>query len=370
MKTALLSLCLFAGGHGFANGKLFVKDGQVTGYKLQVFAQGVDLTEANMPLISFDAAHFFVREHEIGIDFRSLVGEDDPKAVWDGLSGWVKPAQIFPGQVMTFTEDKKEQTLTGTLLLFDLTEPVTRDNGTKPLPEAGFLLGRWYNPVARVYPQLTFTPQATDGEPADRRVLVTGPIHVGNRIAAYMWSLLLVLIALVLIFWYTRKMNNALGFLKTGDVYSLSRVQVAAWTFVVGWTVIAEGLLQISLPEIPGTLVVLMGLSLGTTVVQSTKENKARAQGEAPAAGDREGFLTEASEPSTDPEISLAKVQMLFWTVLMIAMFTWKTLMEGRLWPVPTEMVVLMGASQSGYLFKDLGATKAAPSKAREGAQP
>lgn len=42
---------------------------------------------------------------------------------------------------------------------------------------------------------------------------------------------------------------------------------------------------------------------------------------------------------------------MLFWTVLLIALFVWKSALEGSLWDVPEQLVALTGISQLGYLM-------------------
>ena len=47
-------------------------------------------------------------------------------------------------------------------------------------------------------------------------------------------------------------------------------------------------------------------------------------------------------------QISIAKAQMLFWTVLTLGLFFIKSLQESGLWAVPWEIVALMGMSQAG----------------------
>jgi len=48
--------------------------------------------------------------------------------------------------------------------------------------------------------------------------------------------------------------------------------------------------------------------------------------------------------------LSLARAQMVFWTVLTLFLFIVKSILDGNLWAVPWELVALMGLSQVGYL--------------------
>ena len=53
-----------------------------------------------------------------------------------------------------------------------------------------------------------------------------------------------------------------------------------------------------------------------------------------------------------------AKSQMLFWTILTIVIFFFKTTIDGILWDVPEELVILMGISQGGFLVRKQMAVK------------
>ena len=52
--------------------------------------------------------------------------------------------------------------------------------------------------------------------------------------------------------------------------------------------------------------------------------------------------------------MSLAKAQMLFWTVLLLVLFVAKSILDGAIWEVPWPLVALMGFSQAGYLAPKL----------------
>jgi hypothetical protein len=60
--------------------------------------------------------------------------------------------------------------------------------------------------------------------------------------------------------------------------------------------------------------------------------------------------LVRVFTPGQAPELSLAKAQMLFWTVLLLVLFVSKSILDGVVWEVPWALVALMGFSQAGYL--------------------
>jgi hypothetical protein len=62
-------------------------------------------------------------------------------------------------------------------------------------------------------------------------------------------------------------------------------------------------------------------------------------------------LITEnVSAQTGKPALSIAKFQMLVWTIISLTLFVAKSFMNGEIWPVPWELVVLMGISQTSYL--------------------
>jgi hypothetical protein len=57
-----------------------------------------------------------------------------------------------------------------------------------------------------------------------------------------------------------------------------------------------------------------------------------------------------AFEPGQISKLSLAKAQMMFWTLLLVVIFVSKSILDGVIWDVPWPLVALMGFSQAGYL--------------------
>ena len=92
-----------------------------------------------------------------------------------------------------------------------------------------------------------------------------------------------------------------------------------------------------------------MGLSLATGGI-SYVQTRGAAQPERPRRHFELWDLICASEKDGTVTLSIAKAQMLVWTVIVLCLFIIKSILEGVVWEVPWEMVTLMGLSQAGYL--------------------
>lgn len=125
------------------------------------------------------------------------------------------------------------------------------------------------------------------------------------------------------------------------------------------------GMLKLEVPDIPDTLVILMGMSLVTGGISYVKSGEKRIPGG-----------VETNKPETLPskvkisphlsdlvcivdhqgseQLSLARAQMVFWTGLTVFLFMVKSVLDGVLWDIPLEMVGLMGMSQAAYLSPKL----------------
>ena len=51
-------------------------------------------------------------------------------------------------------------------------------------------------------------------------------------------------------------------------------------------------------------------------------------------------------------DADLVKTQLLFWTAITLTIFVVKSVVEGELWDVPTQLLALMGISQAGFLTR------------------
>ena len=226
----------------------------------------------------------------------------------------------------------------GTLLLFSL-----RQYSLQP-----------YEILRQVKPVLIWD---NSEEPEEAYQAVGNLTNIGNDIPLLIFIVLIVgFCVAVIAIWSKRANKSALSLLLGNDGYlSLSRSQVAAWTIVVGGVVFGFGLLMLKVPNIPKSLVALMGLSLATGGIKHISVSKYKPKDITPKFS-LANLICEGVPDSDTPTTSLPKAQMLFWTVLMLYLFIIKSIADGTLWEVPWEMVALMGMSQAAYLSPHLTA--------------
>ncbi len=76
-------------------------------------------------------------------------------------------------------------------------------------------------------------------------------------------------------------------------------------------------------------------------------------------------MLTTEGDAAEGKTLSLSRLQMLFWTVIIIIMFIAKSIIAGLLWDIPWTLVALMGVSQLGYIGGKFGQTTQGPAATR-----
>jgi len=242
------------------------------------------------------------------------------------------PVLVVPNQQWTETYLGRQVTPTGTIVIFDT-------SGMSLFPKA----------MVRVRPLLVW----------DGGGCVLGPrdINVGDIRYAMAWTVAAVVVGIGLVLLLAGAEKNPMLLLTGVDGHlALSQTQIACWTIVVGSVVVGYGFIQREIPEIPASLIALMGASLATGGIayfQDAKKATAAAQvtGVQPIAHRWAwGDLIRIFPLDGPPELSLSKAQMLFWTVLLVMLFLSKSILEGGIWEVPWPLVALMGISQVGYL--------------------
>jgi hypothetical protein len=142
---------------------------------------------------------------------------------------------------------------------------------------------------------------------------------------------------------------------------SMALLQMGLWTIAVGSMVLAFGLLRLSVPDIPDTLIALMLFAAGTTTAgqyqSKVKMSKEKELKKIKKEDESEGNLSFwkhintmfYTEKNSDYP-SIAKIQVLLWTVITLTLFIHLSIKEGELWEVPSELVILMGISQATFL--------------------
>jgi hypothetical protein len=294
--------------------RLYMPDGQLKSHAIRVYVTR-DIPASQGPRLRLLRSHAVTKQ---------AVDEATP----------FEPGVVAPGQ--EWMEPIKDQDIrrTGTLLLFDLSHV---NFGLKAMK--------------RVMPVVTWTEGGTE-----RIVVGATEVNVGNIVAIIGWTTVIVGVALLIIVVLSRRVDNPLRLLSGVDGHlSLAQTQVACWTVVVGGVVLGYGLVRLEVPTIPPSLLVLMGASLATGGIayfrDAQKQKAAVAAGATPVPRPLELVdLVRVFTPGQAPELSLAKAQMLFWTVLLLVLFVVKSILDGVVWEVPWALVALMGFSQAGYL--------------------
>lgn len=295
--------------------RIYMPDGQLKSHSIRVFVTREILSNQNPRLR-------LLRSHAV-----------TKKAV-DEAALWV-PGIVAPGQEWIESVGDQQVRRTGTLLMFDISQI---DFGPKAM--------------LRVMPVVSWT------EDGNGRVAVgEREVNIGNIVAAMSWTVVVVGLAILVVLALSwRAGGNPLLLLTGVDGHlSLAQTQIACWTVTVGSVVFGYGLIRLEIPNIPSSLLALMGASLTTGGIaffqDARKQQAAVNAGVAPVQHTQAlGDLLRVFPAGPVPELSLAKAQMLFWTVLLLLLFVSKSILDGAIWDVPWPLVALMGFSQAGYL--------------------
>ncbi|MCG8420047.1 MAG: Ig domain-containing protein [Proteobacteria bacterium] len=264
-------------------------------------------------------------------------------------AGGFKLRGVYRNQTREVSDGGIEGIKTGTLILADLSRSEERHS-----------MLAWWIPMLRVRPEVTWTA----GGQVYSAVLQS-EVNLGNPVAAFGYTTAFIVILLFVLWLLAR--GRFLEFLcEPNGRMSLSKTQMFLWTLAIGALVAGYGMIRLQVPEIPATLLALMGLSLGTRGLSGAKVSTAddpdesvpdtsaphRAAASARSFRLWDGLKQIVSDRTPDGRevLSFTRVQMVFWTGLMLGIFSFKSIVDGILWEVPWEMVTLMGMSQVGYL--------------------
>ena len=321
--------------------QLYVPDGQLKSHLIRVYVNR-DITERMKPELVLHASHSLSATQS---------WENTPLPFY----------RIARDHRWTQKLDAQPAEKRGTLILFDLHKI--------KMPA--------YKAMVRVTPTLLWK---ADGE----TLSVTGEseVYLANPVVAVLTTGLVIILLGIFIFFMCWQ-NTAgtgrpvlarlfAGLANPEGSLSMWRAQLFAWTVAIGAVVFGYGLIRLEVPEIPETLVALMGLSLvtgglgalGKPVLKKTSASKAQPNDmppehtRRPAAPPKPNSLpmrlsdliSDFNKETQQREVSVAKTQMVFWTILTLGIFLTKSMADGTLWPVPWQMVALMGMSQAGYV--------------------
>lgn len=303
---------------------LYMEQGQLQNSVIEVFVADANISASDNTRLKFISRKFF---------------SDKTKFPIEGI----RPFDAVTGQQRTIIIDGNPIPKTGTVLFFEKL--------------SSYDMFTWM-PIVQFIPMLTWEGGQAVGEKT---------IHLGDYARAFWYTLLfLTMLSIVIMVMIRRDDQRFIHLFCDGCSHlSLSRTQVGLWTLAIGSMVIFFGLIKIDVPDIPESLVALMGLSLATGSIVYVKGKPAQKEKAAQGNVDKSklniraglGDLVREYTDGDKGELSIARAQMVFWTGVTLGLFIFKSVLSGELWVVPWEMVTLMGISQASYLVPKLAPT-------------
>ncbi len=319
---------------------IIMGDGQLRSHPVKVFITNVNITDEMQPVLCL-----------VGINQKTR--EKYENVLCKGPS--FIPFQTASDQTISHDVAGTPITFKGTMMLFDLNEIKIPfyDAGVRVLPV-----------VTWISEKISLPNNGIKYEYAE--VISEDEIYIGNGTGGIFWTAFFLLVMVGIVFgleWTMKKRPLDVIRIYDGKI-SLSLTQMAMWTLAVGGMVFAFGLMHLDVPEIPDSLVVLMGLSVVTSaaghyqshILKDIKQEIGRKNVNASEKKKRyfSGLSSIINVTVGGKEFpSMAKSQYFFWTVATIILFVYKSSVEGKLWSVPEELIVLMGISQGSYLVRN-----------------
>lgn len=288
--------------------KLYMADGQVRSRPVRVYVPEIEITRDMNPKLCLVRLH---AKQKDTIGCRGTL---------------YSPFEVAAHQVWVDESTGNKVTKTATLLLFDL----------KKVPIDFYMTG------ARVLPVLRWIePMGTTSEKAREFAAVSErEVYLSNGIGAFLWTIFIVLFFLLIAYLLTKKdAEKLLGLVTMKNSMSMSLTQMALWTIATGSAVLYFGIMRLEVPKIPDNLVLLMAFAAGTSTVghwqtyrwrrlksekKGSNSNCNLQKKEAKNAKNKKGSPKVLNKLQTllmvdvDGNIkpSLAKAQILFWTML------------------------------------------------------
>lgn len=315
-----------------------IEKGQLVGSPIEVFYSGHDVSIPHPPsLVLFD-----IWSTKENVTFRGMdIAQENGSAHGRYV---LRDPIVIPNQLWNHDEGKKGHLIgeLGTLLIYD-----TSYNDFPGTFRTGFTL----------FPILCWE----NGKGScDKRVTKVNekPLYLGKSLGAYIYTgfVFLGIFGLLLLIHFLGKKSIVYIFCSPNGRASLNRFQLILWTVAVSALTFKYGMTQLRLPEIPQSLLVLMGLSVATSAFFGATDSGEKMDRENIVEifkPDISQFITEVVTIKGERRdvVSITKVQMLIWTILIVTVFVLKSVNQGILWEVPWELVVLMGVSQAGYVL-------------------
>lgn len=325
----IFHVCVF-GENQISEYSLIINDGQFYSAPFTVFVPDLSLKDVNkVELLLINSVK------------NDLFGSADSTVCF-------KPKYYAENQIRTIIIEEKDIAKTGTLFIFSI------KNLKIPFYKAA---GR-YVPILKV----TYNNNVKDSVASTVKLIISDKnIYIANQIGAFLISF--VLCFLVVSFIYVLIKLSGKSFFQLFTVFgcksSLSLTQLGLWTISAGYIILAYGLTRQEIPEIPITLISLIGLSIFTSAFGYNQSQQKAEITKSNGISNSTDTMVSDIKSLVSIEIngklypSIAKAQYLFWTLLTIILFVYKSIVEGVIWNIPEELVFLMGLSQGSFLYRN-----------------
>jgi hypothetical protein len=150
---------------------------------------------------------------------------------------------------------------------------------------------------------------------------------------------------------------------KDGSPFSLSQFQLTFWTVVIAVSVVYIWILTDILPDLPGSVLTLLGISAATSV--SSKFVSMNIRKDTPiTARSSEGFFKDVL--SDDYSTNIQRFQMFAWTLILGVIFLLKVLYRRQLFDFDESYLVLTGISAGAYTLLKYTENKAPETKGEQ----
>lgn len=132
-------------------------------------------------------------------------------------------------------------------------------------------------------------------------------------------------------------------------VFSLSKTQLLLWTMLVVGSFVYIWIITLHLPTIDGSILVLLGISVGTTTVSRQIDgSNAQKPGAANMTVQSKGIIYDIL--SDDSGISVHRLQNALFTLTLMAVFVSDVVGYLRMPAIDSTLLAVMGISSAGYL--------------------
>jgi len=161
-----------------------------------------------------------------------------------------------------------------------------------------------------------------------------------------LWTVLIIVV-IILTFFLLGKYTSILQIGEEDTRYSLALTQMVFWTVLISSSVIYISLTTKNLPDLSGSSLVLMGISITTTAVSKTITDYNKNK---PAVKPKKGkFLQDII--SDNDGVAVHRLQVVLWTCILGVIFILRVFINQKIPDFPENYLLLTGISSGTYVL-------------------